>query len=271
MLEALSFEFMQNAILAGILVSIACGVIGTLVVINRMVLISGGIAHSAYGGIGIAMFFGFSPMLGATLFSIFIAISIALITLKDSSRSDTIIAVFWALGMAIGIIFIDLTDGYSANLMSYLFGSILSVPKSDIYIIASFNILIFLIIKYFYKEFLAMSYDREFAILRGVPVKFLYTLLLVMIAQTVVMTIQVVGLILVIALLTIPVYIAEKLTKSLFKMMIISSILGSIFTLIGLYLSYNFNITSGASIIAVASTIFFIVILYEYLKNLIKI
>lgn len=267
MLEALSFEFMQNALLAGLLVSIACGVIGALVVINRMVLISGGIAHSAYGGIGIAIFFGISPMLGATLFSTFVAIFIALITLKETNRSDTIIAVFWALGMAIGIIFIDLTSGYSANLMSYLFGSILSVPKSDIYIMTLHNIVILALVAFFYKEFLAMSYDREFATLRGVPVKFLYTLLLVMVAQTVVMTIQVVGLILVIALLTIPVYIAEKFSKSLFKMMIISSILGFIFTLIGLYFSYTFNITSGASIIAVASVVFFVSIFWERVKT----
>ncbi len=267
MLEALSFDFMQNAILSGLLVSIACGVIGALVVINRMVLISGGIAHSAYGGIGIAVFFGISPMLGATIFSTFVAIFIALITLKQSNRSDTIIAVFWALGMAIGIIFIDLTSGYSVNLMSYLFGSILSVPKSDIYIMTLHNIVILSLVSFFYKEFLAMSYDSEFATLRGVPVKFLYTLLLVMIAQTIVMTIQVVGLILVIALLTIPVYIAEKFSKSLSKMMIISSFLGFIFTLVGLFFSYTFNISSGASIIAIASSVFFITLVFEAFKK----
>ena len=258
MFEALQFEFMQNALLAGVLVSIVCGMIGALVVVNNMVLISGGIAHSAYGGIGIAIYFGFSILLGAFLFSLAVAILIAFLTLKNRERNDTFIAVFWALGMAIGIILIDLSTTYNIDFMSYLFGSILTVSTSDIYMMIFLDISIFIIIMIFYREFLAISYDINFASLRGVPVKFLHVLLLIMIASSIVMTIQIVGLILVIALLTIPVYIAEMFSKSLAKIMFIASILGFIFTLMGLYISYNFNISSGASIISIASSFFFL-------------
>ena len=258
MWDALQFEFMRNALLAGILVSISCGIIGSLVVANRIVFLSGGIAHAAFGGIGLAFYLGFSPVLGAGLFSVAVSLIMGAVTLKSKHRADTIIGVLWAVGMAIGIIFIDLTPGYNVDAMSYLFGSILSVSMADIWFVVGLDGMIFLIILAFYREFLAMSYDEEFAFVVGVPVKSLYFLLLCMTALSIVMIIKVVGLILVIALLTIPPYIAEKYTSSLWKMMVLSSLLGILFTIVGLWLSYSYDFTSGATIILVAGAAFFL-------------
>ena len=265
MIEALQFEFMRNALLAGLLASIVCGMIGTLIVVNRIVFLSGGIAHAAYGGIGIAFFFGLPHMVGTIGFSLIIAMIMAVITIKARHRADTIIGVLWAVGMALGVILLDLTPGYNVDLMSYLFGSILSVPDSDLILMAAICVLVFLIVFYYYHDLLAMSYDEEFAQLRGVPVKFLYFLLIGMTALSIVMIIRVVGLILVIALLTIPPFIAEKFSKSLFQMMGVSTALCAIFSVTGLWLSYAFNLTSGASIIMVAAAGFFMSFIIERL------
>jgi zinc transport system permease protein len=253
MIEALQLEFMRNALVAGILVSVVCGVIGTLVVVNRIVFLAGGIAHAAYGGIGLAFFMGWPFMVGTTGFSLAAAGVMAAITLKAKHRADAMVGVIWAVGMAAGVVLLDLTPGYHVDLMSYLFGSILAVPASDLWQMGGVGALVILIVTWYYNDFLAMSYDDEFARLRNVPVTFLYCLLLGMIALTVVMIIRVVGLILVIALLTIPPFIAEKFTRSLRTMMVASSILSCLFTLSGLWLSYLLNLTSGATIILVAA------------------
>jgi len=268
MFEALQFDFMQNALLAGLLTSVICGVIGTLVVVNRIVFLSGGIAHAAYGGIGLAYFCGWPYLLGMLGFALGSAVIMALVTLKMKHRADTIIGVVWAVGMATGIILLDLTPGYNVDLMSYLFGSILTVPTSDLWIMLWVGVLICGVVTYYYNDFLAMSYDEEFAQIRGIPVRFLYLLLIGMIALAIVVIIQIVGLILVIALITIPPFIAEKYVRSLFKMMIISSLLGMIFTVSGLWLAYAYNLTSGASIILVAGTGFFVSLGLERCSNL---
>jgi zinc transport system permease protein len=253
MLDALSFQFIQNAILAGVLVSIASGIIGSLIVVNRMVFLAGGIAHTAYGGIGIAVYFGLPIFLGASFFAVFAAIIMALITLHQRERIDTFIGLIWAVGMALGIILVDLTPGYNVDLLSYLFGSILAVSKEDIYYMGILLVFIITIAAIWYRDLLAVSYDSEYATLRGINVPFFYTLILILSALTVVVAIKVVGLILVIALLTIPIYIAEKLSRSLAGMMLYSGILSTIFTMIGLYLSYQFDLTSGATIIMVSA------------------
>ena len=265
MWEALQFEFMRNALLAGILVSVSCGIIGTLVVVNRIVFISGGIAHAAYGGIGIAFYTGIPPELGAALFSFVASMIMGVASLKSRERVDAIIGVMWALGMAIGIILIDLTPGYNVDLMSYLFGSILTVGRSDIWFMLSLALVTFLVVLLFYKEFLAMSYDEEFSFVVGIPVKTLYFVLLGLIALSVVVIIRVVGIILVIALISIPPYIAEKYTRSLGKMMLLSSLLGMFFTITGLWLSFRYNLTSGAMIILVAGLAFFVSLAIDFL------
>ena len=252
MIEALQFDFMRNALIAGVLVSIACGIIGTFVAINRIVFVSGGIAHAAYGGIGLGYFFRFNPVLGAIIFSLASALAMGIVQRKTQQRADTIIGVMWAIGMAIGIILVDLTEGYKADLMSYLFGSILAVPRSDLLIMLVLDILIIALVALFYKELLAISFDETFATVMNVPVDAIYLTLMCMIALTVVMLMRVVGLIMVIALLTMPAAIGGQFVKEMKKMMLLASILGMVFTTAGLWLSYSLNLTSGATIILVA-------------------
>jgi len=258
MIEALQFEFMRNALFAGLLVSVICGIMGALVVVNRIVFLSGGIAHASYGGIGLSFFLGIPYLFGTIGFSLLAALVMAFVSMKAKHRADTIIGVIWALGMAFGIIMIDLTPGYNVDLMSYLFGSILTVPAVDIVIMLVVGLLMIVLVALYYKDLLALSYDEEFAQIRGVPVKGLYFALICMLAVTIVLVIRVVGLILVIALLTIPPFIVEKHAKSLVQMMVGSSVLGIVFTIIGLWFSYRYNITSGATIIMVAGIGFLI-------------
>lgn len=267
MFEILNYEFVQNALIAGILVSIAAGVIGSLVVTNKMVFLAGGIAHSAYGGIGLSIFFGFSIFFGASVFAIAAAFLMAYLTYDKKTRADTVIGVIWALGMALGIVFIDMTPGYNVDLMSYLFGSILAVQKEDLYFMFFLDLAIILVVTVFYRAFLAISYDMEFSKLRGLPVKFFYFLLLGLTALTVVTAIRVVGLILVIAILTIPTYISEQISSSFAKMMVNSSIISVIFVTVGLLIAYRFDITSGAAIILFASVVFIVFFAYQKLKN----
>ncbi len=267
MWSALQFEFMRNAILAGIIISILCGIIGTLVVVNRLVFMTGGIAHSAYGGVGLGIYTGISPFLGASIFSVLNAIIMGAVTVKDRSRADTVIGVLWAIGMATGIIFVDLSHGYNVDLMSYLFGSILSVSKKEILISAIFTLLVITWVCLFYKELIAISYDEEFSYVIGIPVTPLYFLMLIFIAISVVIAMRMVGLILVIALISIPPYIAETCTYSLAQMMALSCLFAIFFTISGLWISYYFNISAGASIILVAGSGFFISYLLRVIEK----
>jgi zinc transport system permease protein len=266
MIEALQFDFMRHALAAGLLTSIICGIMGTLVVVNRIVFLSGGIAHAAYGGIGLAYYFNWPYLPGTLGFSLSAAMLMAAVSHRVKHRADTIIGVIWALGMASGIILIDLTPGYNVDLMSYLFGSILTVPASDLFVMLVIGALMTMMTAYFYPDLLAMSYDEEFARIRGVPVNRLYFGMIGMLAVTIVMVIQVVGLILVIALLTIPPYIVEKYARSLVQMMVASSILGAVFTVAGLWLSYRYDLTSGATIILVAGAAFLLAQLIEKIR-----
>lgn len=258
MLEILEYEFMRNALLAGALVSMACGIMGSLVVVNRIVFISGGIAHASYGGIGLAFFAGFSPGLGAGLFALLSALVMGLASSKQRHRADTMIGVIWAVGMALGIVFMDLTPGYRVDLMGYLFGNILMVPDQFVSIMFLLVLLVLLMVFLFFKEFLALSYDEEFAQAMGVPVGRLYFLLLVLVAISVVLSIQVVGLILVIALLSIAPYIAEKYTTSLKQMMLLAVLLNLAFTQIGIWLAYFLDLSTGATIVLSAALFFFL-------------
>lgn len=256
LIQVLSLPFMQHALLAALLASLACGMIGSLVVVNRLVFMSGGIAHAAYGGVGLAFFLGL-PVLPCTVgFTLGASLLMGVLTLKRQERTDTLIGVLWAAGMAVGILLLDLTPGYNVDLMSYLFGSLLAVPGSDLWLMSGLVLLVLACVGWFYRDLQAFSFDREFAATRGIPVTLLHFLLLAMVALSVVMIIRVVGLILVIALLTIPAHLAERLTTSLASMMLMASGLSALFCLSGLFLAYLFDLTSGASIIAVATTVF---------------
>lgn len=258
MIEALQFEFMRNALIAACFTSLICGIIGTFVVVNRLVFLAGGIAHAAYGGIGIAFFFGIPYMLGTLGFSLLAALVMTAVALKSKHRADTFIGIIWAVGMAMGILLLDKTPGYNVNLMTFLFGSILAVPNSDLWWMLGISVITVVSAALLYRDLLAISYDDEFARLRGVPVNLIYFLFIGLIAVSVVIIIRVVGLILVIALLTIPPYIAEKYSRSLAMMMVLSTALAVIFNISGLWLAYTFNLTSGAAIILVAAAGFFL-------------
>jgi zinc transport system permease protein len=247
--EALQLGFMRNALAAGVLVSVACGIVGTLIVVRRIVFVSGGVAHAAYGGIGLAYFLGISPLLGAILFSLLAALGMGAVQRRTRERTDTLIGVMWAIGMAVGIVLVDLTPGYKAELMSYLFGSILAVPSSDLLIMLILDVVIVLLVGLFYKELVAVSFDEVFATVENVPVTTIYMVLMAMIGLTVVMLMRVVGLILVIAMLTIPAAISGQFVRDVGKMMFLASCLGVVFMTVGLWLSYSLNLTSGATII----------------------
>ena len=257
MLDLLHMHFMHNALLAAGLAGIVCAIIGTYVVINRIVFISGGIAHTAYGGVGLAVYFGFAPLLGISLVSFAASLLMAWVSLKAKHRMDTMIGVLWALGMALGVILLDLAPGYNVDLMSYLFGSILTVPNSDLWLMGTLTCIILAAVGYFYHDFVAMSFDPEFARVRGIPVTSLYILLMLMIGLSVVIVVQVVGLILVIALMSISPFIAERFSPSPIRMMGISLVLNLIFAFLGLLLSAAMDVSPGPSIILVASLAFF--------------
>lgn len=262
-ITALQFDFMRNALLAGLLVSLAAGIVGVYVVLNRVATLSGGIAHAAYGGVGMAYFFGFDPLLGGMAFSLAAALGMNIVQRRTQQRADTLIGVMWAVGMAVGIIFVDRFPGYKVDLMSFLFGSILAVSPFEIAIIAVLDVVILLTVVSLYRNLLAISYDQTFATVRGVPVEAISLILTALIALTVVMMMRVVGLILVIALLTLPAAIANLYARDMRQMMALASGLGAIFTLTGLWLSYTYNLTSGAAIILVAAVTYLLGLLLK--------
>ena len=259
LMELLGQGFVQHALIAAFLVSIAAGIVGALVVVNRLVFMTGGIAHTAYGGVGTAIFFGL-PVLPVTgVFTAAAALLLGALTRRRRERTDTLIGVIWAAGMALGLILVELTPGYQAGLMTYLFGSILTVATVDLWLMAGIDAVILSLALYYYRDLLSFSFDPVYARTRGIPVTGLYFMLLLLVAQTVVMMIQVVGLLLVIALLTLPPYLAQRYTRTLGGMMLLSGAFSLLFCLAGLYASYWFDIGSGPAIIATACTIYLII------------
>jgi len=256
------YQFLQNALMASILASIVCGIIGVIVVEKRLIMMSGGIAHTSYGGVGLGYLMGFEPIIGAFLFSICAALGIGFIKRRGRARSEIIIALFWSLGMALGILFIALMPGYPPDLTSYLFGSILSVTKADLYLMISLTLIVMLVILVLFNDWKAYLFDEEFASIIGIKTAFLEYLLLVLIAMTVVVLIRVVGIILVLALLTAPAAIAGMLSSKLENRMIYAIIIGNVFCIIGLWISYTMNIASGASIVILSVVCYFS--LYSY-------
>jgi len=247
------FELIFYPMLGGILLSIAIGIIGSLIVINKATSITGSIAHGSFGGVGIGIFLGVNILLSTTIFSIFLAIILAIISLNMKKREDSLIAIIWALGMSIGIIFLNLTPGYHADSLSYLFGNILLLQKEDIYLMFGVDILLIASIVILYNRFLAMSYDIEFLALREINTKFLYTYFLILTALSIVMSVRAIGIILILALFTIPPLIAEKFSKKFYHMMILSSIFALFFITSGLFISYYFDLSPTPIIVIISS------------------
>lgn len=255
-LDLFHYHFFLNAFLSALLASIACGFIGTYIVARRIVFISGGITHASFGGIGISYFMGFNPVLGAAVFSILTALGIEFISKRTEVREDSAIGILWSLGMALGIIFIFMTPGYAPNLMTYLFGSILTVNTTDLMLMGLNTLIIVIFFFVFYRLILYISFDEEFARAHKVPVSLINNILLIMVALTIVLSIRVVGIILVISFLTLPQTTANIFTKDFKKMIGLSVLIGCIGSFAGLMFSYYFNIPSGASIIFSFAIIF---------------
>ncbi len=247
------WDLISSSIYASILLSIAIAVIGSLIVINKTTAITGSIAHGSFGGIGLALFLGSSVIFTTSLFTALLAVILAFITIKFPHRQDSLIGVIWAVGMSIGIIFLSLTPGYQSDALSYLFGNILLVENKDLIFMGIIDILILISIVFFYHRFLAMSYDREFLTLRGINANLLYIYFLILTSLTIVMSVRAIGIILILALFTIPALIAEKFTKKFYSMMILSGILGAIFMLSGILISFFYDISPTPTIVIIAA------------------
>ena len=254
LINLIQLEFFRNSLIAVVLTSIIAAIAGTYIVARKMVFISGGITHSTFGGIGLAYFLGWNPLLGATLFAILSALGIEWSNQKGNIREDSAIAILWSLGMAVGIIFVFLTPGYSPNLMSYLFGSILTVTTFDLVMMALLALVISILFYLFYRPILYTAFDSTHATAAGLPVKTIRYLLIIVVAITIVVSIRVVGVILVLSLFTIPQATANIFTKDFKRIIFYSMIFGLTGGIIGLFISYYTNIPSGASIIFALTT-----------------
>jgi len=266
------YEFMRNALFAGLLASLACGVMGSFVVARRITYVAGGIAHSVLGGMGIAGFLiavyhwsWLTPLHGAIMAALVSALVIGWVTLRARQREDTIIGAVWAVGMAVGILFISRTPGYNQELMSYLFGNILMVSGDDLLTLLRLDIIIVIPTLFLYHRFLAVCFDAEFARVRGVRVDVYYIVLLCLTALTVVSLVTVVGVVLVIALLTLPPAVAGCCTRTFRGMMIGAVVFCALFTVSGLAISYATNFPSGATIVLVAGLCYVIILTARWL------
>lgn len=249
--------FLRYALLAGLMASIAFGMVGSFVVARRISYIAGAISHSILGGIGGALFLRSrghdwcSPMLGAIIFALAAALIIGLVSIKAKQREDTVIGAIWAIGMALGLLFIAKTPGY-IDPMSYLFGNILIVSAADLWVIGIIDVLVVTLCLLFYNKLVAVCFDGKFARLRGVRVDLIYLGLLCLTALTIVMLVSIVGIVMVIAFLTLPAAIAGNFTKRLWSMMCLAVALSMIFSAAGLAVSYSWEMPSGPCIISLA-------------------
>lgn len=259
-MELLQYTFFQNALLGSLLASIACGIIGTYIVTRRLVFISGGITHASFGGVGIGLYTGISPLLSAAIFSIFSAFGVEWLSKRGNMREDSAIAVFWTLGMAVGIIFSFLSPGFAPDLSAFLFGNILTITRLDIVLLGLLSLLLILFFALFIRAIVCVAFDREFARSQGLPVAFFEYTLMLFIALTIVSCLRMVGIVLAISLLTIPQMTANLFTYSFKKIIGLSVVIGYVSCLGGLFLSYYLNVPSGASII------FFSILIYAICK-----
>lgn len=260
-------SLLQHALLAGIVASVACGIVGSYVVTRRITYIAGGVAHCILGGMGAARYLHtvqgwawFEPLHGAVVAAVAAALIIGLVSLRAREREDTVISALWAIGMAVGILFIARTPGYYEDLMGYLFGNILLVSRENLILIGGLDVMVVVVGLLFYNKFLAVCFDEEFARLRGVSVEFYYLLLLGLTALTVVVLVTVVGLVLVIALLTLPVAVAGHFASRLWQMMLLATVISAGLTTAGLAASYGPELPPGATTIALAGGLYLTVI-----------
>lgn len=250
--DLLNYQFLQNALIVGILTSVVAGIIGVVVVEKKMIMIAGGIAHASYGGVGLGYLLGFTPMIGAFIFSIISAFSVGFLKRKGGTEKDIIIGLFWSLGMALGVVFIALMPGYPPNLSSYLFGSILTATRGDLLFLSLLTIFVVIIFIIFFNNWKAYLFDKEFAYIRGVSTTFLEYLLLFLIGVTIVVLIRSIGIILCLSMLIAPAAAAKLLFSRLEQRILAAVVFGFIFNLIGLFISYCSDLPSGGVIVIVS-------------------
>lgn len=257
--------FFRYALLSGLLAAIPFGIIGTFVVVRRISYIAGAISHCVLGGIGAGLYCQqvlgipwLSPQVGAISVALVAAIILTLVSLRAQQREDSVIGALWAAGMAIGLLFIAKTPGY-IDPMSYLFGNILLISKTDLYYIIALDIIVIVLVYQFYSQLLAVCFDEEYARLRGVPTHWLYLLLLCLTALTIVLLVRLVGIVMVIALLTLPAAIAGTFSRSILQMIIVATLLCGIFITAGLGISYELDLPSGPAIIILATISYLLV------------
>ena len=248
-LQLFTFGFFQKALLAALFTSISAGIAGTYIVSRRIVFISGGITHASFGGIGLAFLLGFNPLVGAALFAVLTAFGIQFFSDRIHIREDSSIAIWWSLGMALGVIFIFMTPGYTPNLMSYLFGNILTVRSTELWAMLILLLLLGAFFIRWFREILYIAFDEEFARASGIPVNFFNYSVMTLIALVLVMNIRAVGIILILSLMTVPQAAANLFTRDFRKIMLLSVLFAFTGTFSGLIISYFLNIPSGATII----------------------
>lgn len=263
----LKYSFLQNAIIASVFSGIICGIIGVIIVEKKLLMMSGGIAHTAYGGVGLGYLLGFEPILGAGLFSVIAALTIGKIRRKNPRNSDVIIAILWSLGMALGIIFTELIPGYPPDMNSYLFGNILSVTSKDLYTIILLTIIVAAIIVVFFNDWKAFLFDEKFALITGIKTAFLEYLLLIIIALSVVALIRIAGIILVIVLLSAPAACAALICKTLKNRMITAILLSIFFSFTGIAVSYYCGLPTGAVTVVVSAVFYTVLSLINFKKT----
>ncbi|WP_035456298.1 metal ABC transporter permease [Phocaeicola abscessus] len=259
--ELLRYTFFQHALIGCLLASIACGIIGTYIVTRRLVFISGGITHASFGGIGIGLYAGISPILGAAVFAVLSAFGVTWLSQRQDMREDSAIAVLWAFGMAVGIIFSYLTPGFTPDLSAYLFGNILTITSADILILAVLSCGLILFFTLFLHPILAVAFDRQFARAQHLPVSLFEYLLMLFIALTIVACLRMVGIVLAISLLTIPQITANLFTHRFRHLIGISVVIGFLSCTGGLLIAYCLQVPSGATII------FFSILIYALCKT----
>lgn len=265
--DILNYEFFRNALFAAFLASITCGIIGCFIVVKRLVFISGGISHAAFGGIGLGHFLGLNPIYTAMVFSVGSAMTIGLISSEKVTREDSAIGILWVTGMAFGLLMISITPGYAPDLMSYLFGNIMAVTRSDLWFMFFFDLVLLVFFGFLYKELVAICFDEDYVRTKNIPVSLIYTVLYSLIAISVVLLISIVGNLLVIALLTIPAAISNFFTYNLKRMIVYAIIINFVATFSGLFISYYLDIMAGPLIIMLLAALFFIFFIIKRVKN----
>ena len=261
MFEILRYTFFQNAILGGLLASIVCGLVGTYIVTRRLVFISGGITHASFGGVGLGVFLGINPIVSAMAFAIASACGVQWMSERQKVREDSAIALFWTLGMSVGIICCFLTPGFMPDLPSFLFGNILTIGNSDLLLLAALSAVVVALFAFFSDLIMGVAFDPIFARTQGLPVKLIEYLMMTLIAMTIVATLRLVGIVLAISLLTIPQMTANIFVSRFHPMAWLSVLFAAVYCVIGLVVSYLLNVPSGASIIFVS------IIMYGILKR----